>query len=154
MPFLNPEGGVMGVTLDTERNTRFMNLLEEWQTAEDDIIVHCQKMDEATDNAFIKALADIIKTDSLKHKEILAMIGEATKGNITLGQDELGDISGLIAEHLEIERKSISLALMEFENSSSFVVQQLLFYLLEDERKHFMLLTMLNEYERKTDSSS
>ena len=139
----------MATSPETTSEARFMSLLDKWQKAEDQTIAHCQKMLEATDNILVRTMADLIKADSVKHKEILTMIGQAMEGAITLRPEELGTISELITEHLEIERSSISLAMEEFQNSRNFVVRQLLSYLLEDEKKHFKLLTQLNDYKRQ-----
>lgn len=134
---------------DIKSKDRFTSLLEEWQKAEDDTITHCQKIFEATDNVLIKTMADIIRSDATRHKEVLGMIPQAKEGAISLMPEEMGAISELITEHLEIERHSISLAMEEFEHSRNFAERQLFFYLLEDEKKHFKLLTHLNDFQRK-----
>ncbi len=132
-----------------ERREHFEEGIRKWQEMEDLTIASADRIKAATGNVLVQTLADIIRADSTKHKEVLAMISRALDGAIELNPDELGQISELITNHIEIERSSIDLAMEEYENSRHFVVRELLSYLLEDERKHFKLLTQLNDFKRK-----
>jgi hypothetical protein len=142
------EGGAMSILPEAEVQTRLANLVEEWQKAEDDCIASCDKMLKATDNVIIQEIVGIIRSDSTRHKEVLTLISQAMEGEVTVEAKELGKMNELIEEHLELERESVSLALKEFETSRNVAVRQLLGYLLEDERKHFMLMTQLIDFER------
>ena len=132
-----------------ERRESFEAGIQKWQEMEDQTIASADKIKAATGNILVQTLADIIRSDSAKHKEVLAMISQALDGVIELNPEELGQISELITNHIEIERSSISLAMEEYENSRHFVIRELLSYLLEDERKHFKLLTQLNDFKRQ-----
>jgi len=132
-----------------EQRTTFEQGIHKWQSTEDLTINSCDELISASDNVVVKTLAGIIKADSMKHKEILNMILQALDGTITLTPEELGKISVLLDKHLQIEKDSIALATDEYENSRHFVVRQLLSYLLEDEKKHYKLLSQLNDFKRQ-----
>ena len=131
-----------------EEKQQFERGIRKWQQVEDVTIESCEALKDASDNVLVRTIADIIRADSMKHKEVLEVILQALDGTITLTPEELGGISTLLDDHLNIERDSIQLAMDEFENSRHFVIRQLLSYLLEDERKHYKLLSQLNDFKR------
>ncbi len=132
-----------------EEKPAFEQGIRRWQQIEDTTIESCEAIIDATGNELVKTIAGVIKADSIKHKEILSVIEDALNGTITLAPDELGGLSSLLDNHLRIERDSISLATEEFENSRHFVVRELLSYLLEDERKHYKIVSQLNDFKRR-----
>ncbi len=132
-----------------EEKTAFEQGIRKWQLVEDTTIESCEALIDATGNELVKTIAGVIKADSIKHKEILAVITDALNGTITLAPEELGGLSSLLDNHIKIERDSIALATEEFENSRHFVVRELLSYLLEDERKHYKLMSQLNDFKRQ-----
>jgi len=132
-----------------ERRSAFEEGIGRWQKLEDATIESCEKIMNATDNVLVKTIARLIKSDSQKHKEILDVISDALSGTISLTPEELGGISELLEAHLKMEKGSIMLAEDEFENSRHFVVRHLLSYLLEDEKKHFKLMSQLIDFKKK-----
>ncbi len=132
-----------------EERSRFEQGIRKWQQVEDVTIESCEALKDATENILVQTVADIIRADSVKHKEVLDVILKALDGTITLTPEELGGMSSLLDNHLNIERDSIALAMEEFENSRHFVIRELLSYLLEDERKHYKLLSQLNDFKRQ-----
>jgi rubrerythrin len=132
-----------------ERKEYFEEGVEKWLRLEDDTIASCEKIIDASDNAMVKLMAGLVKTDSQKHIEILNFIKEALDGTITLTPDELGNISELLDAHIQIEKDSITLGEAEYEESRHFVVRHLLSYLIMDETKHFKIFNQLRDYKRQ-----
>ena len=123
-----------------EEQATFEAGITKWQEMEDATIATCDEILSATDNKLVSTIAGIIKADSAKHKMVLDVVREALDGTITLTPDELGDLSGLLDKHLQLENDTVELAAQQLELSRNFVVNHLVSYLLEDERKHFLLL--------------
>ena len=123
--------------------------ITQWQKMEDATIATCDEILAATDNKLVTTIAGIIKADSAKHKMVLGVIREALTGTISLTPEELGQLSGLLDKHLELENETVELAAQQLELSRNFVVNHLVSYLLEDERKHCLLLNQLNDFKKK-----
>ncbi|RJQ45207.1 MAG: hypothetical protein C4534_05270 [Gaiellales bacterium] len=138
----------MAVSDKVEKQAVFEGDIKKWMELEDVTIAQCDKILSATDNRLVEIIVDSIKSDSEKHKVVLGFIIEALNGTITLEPDELGELSALLDEHLEIEKGSIDMAMREYENSRHFVIRHLLSYLLADEKKHYKLLGQLKDFQR------
>ncbi|MDO8735512.1 MAG: hypothetical protein Q7K29_00305 [Thermoleophilia bacterium] len=132
-----------------EEQETFEAGISKWQEMEDLTIATCDEILAATDNKLVTTIAGIIKSDSTKHKMVLDVVKEALNGTITLTPDELGDLSELLEKHRDLEKETVELAAEQLELSRNFVVNHLVSYLLEDERKHFMLLHQLNDFKKK-----
>lgn len=132
-----------------EEQETFEAGIDQWQKMEDATIATCDEILAATDNKLVTTIAGIIKSDSTKHKMVLGVVKEALNGTITLTPDELGDLSGLLEKHRDLEKDTVELAAEQLELSRNFVVNHLVSYLLEDERKHYLLLHQLNDFKKK-----
>lgn len=132
-----------------EEQETFEAGIDKWQKMEDLTIATCDEILEATDNKLVTTIAGIIKSDSTKHKMVLGVVKEALNGTITLTPNELGELSGLLEKHRDLEKETVELAAEQLELSRNFVVNHLVSYLLEDERKHFLLLHQLNDFKKK-----
>lgn len=132
-----------------EEQETFEAGIDQWQKMEDATISSCDEILEATDNKLVTTIAGIIKSDSEKHKMVLGVVKEALNGTITLTPDELGELSGLLEKHRDLEKETVDLAAEQLELSRNFVVNHLVSYLLEDERKHYMLLHQLNDFKKQ-----
>ncbi len=132
-----------------EQQETFEAGIKKWQEIEDETISSCDAILGATENVLVKTIAEVIKTDSEKHKHVLEVISQTLEGTITLTPDELGVMSELLDKHLELERGTVALASEQLDRSRNFVVKQLLTYLLEDEKKHYLLLKELNDFKKK-----
>lgn len=131
-----------------EEITAFEQGIDKWQSIEDQTIASCKKILESSDNDLVRMIAEIIMEDSTKHKHALDMITETLNGTVALRPEDLAELSQLLRDHLHLERDSIKLAQDQLDNSRNFVVRHLLTYLMEDEKKHALLLTQLNDYKR------
>jgi rubrerythrin len=132
-----------------EEKTNFEDGIKRWQDMEDETIASCENIIHASDNILVKTIAGIIMTDSAKHKQVLDLITDTLEGTVTLTPDELGGLSELLHNHLQLERSSISLAQDQYDISRNFVIRHMLTYLLEDEKKHAKLLQQLNDFKKK-----
>ncbi|MHB8793455.1 MAG: hypothetical protein ACYC6O_08990 [Thermoleophilia bacterium] len=132
-----------------EEQATFEAGINKWQEMEDLTIVTCDEILAATKNKLVTTIAGIIKSDSVKHKMVLDVVKEALDGTITLTPDELGELSDLLEKHRDLEKDTVELAAEQLELSRNFVVNHLVSYLLEDERKHYMLLHQLNDFKKK-----
>lgn len=138
----------MTVSDKVEQQADFVEGISKWMELEDVTIAHCGRIKDATENRLVDIIVESIRADSEKHKVMLGFITEALNGTITLEPDELGALSVLLDEHLEIEKSSIEMAEREYENSRHFVIRHLLSYMLADEKKHYKLLSQLKDYQR------
>ena len=131
-----------------EKTVEFEKGITKWQEVEDDTIASCDEIIRGTDNELVKTIAGIILADSSRHKHVLGVIKDTLDGTVTLTPEDLGQISELLDTHLEIEKQSIEMAMTQYENSRNFVVRHLLTYLLEDEKKHYKMLSQLNDFKK------
>lgn len=139
----------MAVQEIVEQQAKFEEGIENWQVMEDETIASCQNIIAATDNKLVQTIAGIIMADSEKHKQVLDCITDTLDGTVTLTPDELGEVSELLDQHLQIEKDSINLANEEYDKSRNFIVRHLLSYLIEDERKHAKLVRQLNDFKKR-----
>ncbi len=138
----------MAVEHIVEQQEVFEEGIAKWQDMEDATIATCDEVIGATDNVLIKTVAGIIKADSEKHKLVLGVISQTLNGMITLTPDELGTMSELLDKHVELEQGCVALGTAQLSLSHNFVVSHLLAYLLEDEKKHCLLLNQLNDFKK------
>lgn len=121
-----------------------LDLLDQWLIAEDETIEQTKKIGSATENDSIKIFMDIIRTDSAKHKRIQDFLKKAlTTQAPTVSFDQIGDISQMVNDHLELEQKTVDYGNELVKDVNLPVVKELLEYLLEDEQKHVRLLKSL-----------
>ncbi|MHB8859037.1 MAG: hypothetical protein ACYC6Z_06090 [Thermoleophilia bacterium] len=132
-----------------DQQETFEQGIKDWQEIEDETIASCDEILGSTSNVLVRTVADIIKADSQKHKEVLGVITQALTGTISLQPEELGEMSELLEKHLDLEMNTVTLASEQLERSRNFVVDHLVSYLLEDEKKHFLLLRQLNDFKKK-----
>ncbi|MFA6001677.1 MAG: hypothetical protein WC828_06130 [Thermoleophilia bacterium] len=138
----------MAVNDMADKAVEFEKGIAKWQVVEDDTIASCEKIIHGTDNELVKTIAGIILADSARHKHVLGVIMDTMNGTVTLTPEDLGQISELLDTHLDIEKQAIEMAMTQYENSHNFVVRHLLTYLLEDEKKHYKMLSQLNDFKK------
>ena len=130
-----------------QKEQRLVEIMAEWQEVEDDAIRMTKEVQAKTDNPLVKLIMEIIAHDSAMHRRTQQFIIDSmTKEAITLQPEELEAVWDLIEQHIEVEKKTISLA-DEAKDASKrlFVQKYLLNYLLQDEQKHDALLERLEE---------
>ena len=124
-----------------------------WRKIENASIASTGRIMEKTENPIVRLVMEIIQRDSQMHYRVQEWIGESLQGKaISLSPEELGKIWGMIEEHIEVEKKTVELAegaLESLQGSKGMLVQTyLLEYLLDDERKHNLLLDRLMSIQK------
>ncbi len=124
-------------------------VLRRWQKLEDSTIEHTTAVIDKTGNSLIKLVMEIIRHDSVMHKQVQqVMLDSLEKEAFSLTPEELADIWDMIEKHAAMEKETIALAEKAQRNCRLFVLRHLLSYLIEDEKKHDRLLTQLEDFKR------
>lgn len=118
--------------------------MRKWQKIEDAAVTQTGEIVAKTDNPIIRLVMSIIHADSLTHHRVQGLIADGLESEtVSLSYDDLSDVWDMIEKHIEIEKKTISLAKESLEaiKGKKMVVQEyLLNYLLLDETKHDKML--------------
>lgn len=119
-----------------------------WQNIENKSIASTGRVIEKTKNPIVRLVMEIIQRDSQMHYRVQEWIADSLEGKaVSLTPEELGEAWGMIEEHIKIERRTMRLAqdsLAATKGSKGMLVQNyLLEYLLDDEKKHELLLERL-----------
>jgi len=126
--------------------------MKTWQKIENASVASTGKMIDKTENPVIKLVMEIIQRDSQMHHRVQGMIVDSLeKEAMQLNPDELGEIWTMVEQHIELERKTVTLAeeAIEALKGKKMVVQEyLLRYLLEDENKHNHILDSLGTIKK------
>ncbi len=130
-----------------KRRANFDKNIEKWIEIEELTIGSCDAILKKSKSPVVNALMKAVKMDSQKHKELLGFVQQCLDGTITLTPEELATASDLIEAHVKYERDAIVMAEKSLEDSRHFVINQVLKYILEDERKHFSMVTDINSYK-------
>ena len=102
-----------------------------------------------SENPIIRLIMEVIQRDSQMHYRVQEWIADSLTGKpLTLTPDEVGDVWGMIEDHIKLERKTVELAeeaIAMIGGAKGMQLQAyLLQYLLEDEQKHNQLLDRLH----------
>jgi len=127
--------------------------MRSWQKIENASIASTGRVMEKTENPIVRLVMEIIQRDSQMHYRVQEWIAESLEGKaISLAPEELGQVWGMIEDHINLERKTQKLAqeaLDSIEGSKGMLVQAyLLEYLLSDEKKHNALLDRLASIQK------
>jgi hypothetical protein len=126
--------------------------MKDWQKIEDASIEACAKISKRSDNLIVRVVMEIIMRDSVMHHRVQQMVIDSLeKQAISLTPEELGEVWGMIEEHIRLERKTIEYAkkaLQAIQGTKMVVQQYLLEYMLQDEEKHNKVLDNLESVKR------
>ena len=132
-----------------ELNENLVATLKKWQKIEDASVKSTSDIIGMTKNPIVRQIMEIIKQDSAMHKKVQQLIIDGfEKEAMQLQPEELGEVWGMIENHIELEKETIRLAEESRKNSNSFVVRYLLGYLMTDEQKHNDILAQLEDVKR------
>ena len=124
--------------------------LKQWQAVEDRSMEMSRTVQAQTKNPLVHTVMEIIAHDSAMHRRVQQVILDSIEQTaITLRPEELEEIWDNIAKHIAEEKKTIELAEQAKASARLFVQRYLLNYLLEDERKHDLLLERLEEIKNR-----
>ncbi len=129
---------------------KLVKAMRRWQAVEDESIRMTKAIQAKTDNPLVRLVMEIIAHDSAMHRRVQQFIIDSVDATpIQLTPEELEKIWDHLAQHIAEEKKTLELA-DEARTSTRFFVQRyLLNYLLEDERKHDLLLERLEEIKSR-----
>ena len=126
--------------------------MKAWQKVESDSIEMAARINRQTDNPIVRTVMSIIMQDSTTHHRVQQLIIDSLeKEAIALRPEELGEVWGLIDEHIALERQTIEYAkaaLAVIKDTKMIVQQYLLEYMLIDEEKHNKILDNLEAVKR------
>jgi hypothetical protein len=127
--------------------------LKEWQPLEDEAIKTATDVMARTRNPLISLIMEIIAHDSAMHRRVQQFIIDSIeKTPMSVTPQDLEDISDLIQKHIALERRTIDLAEKYKGIARLFPQRYLLNYLLQDERKHDLLLERFEEIRKEAHS--
>ena len=127
--------------------------MHSWQRVEDASVASTGRVIEKTQNPVVRLVMEIIQRDSQMHHRVQEWIADTLSGKtVTLAPDELGEVWGMIEDHINLEKRTLKLAeesLEAIKDSKGMLVQAyLLEYLMEDEKKHNVLLERLAHIQK------
>jgi hypothetical protein len=135
-----------------ELHEKIVANMKAWQKVENDSIEMTNRISQQTDNPVVRIVMAVIAQDSKTHHRVQQLIADSLeKEAIALRPEELGDVWGMIEQHIALERKTIDYAksaLAAIKGTKMLVQQYLLEYLLADEEKHNKLLDDLEAVKR------
>ncbi len=121
--------------------------MRRWQKIENAAVAQTGKVIEKTENPIVRMVMEIIQRDSQMHYRVQEMVaGSLESKAIALSPDELGEVWGMIEEHIKLEKKTVELAneaLAALKGKKMVVQEYLINFLLVDEQKHDKLLEQL-----------
>lgn len=126
--------------------------MRKWQKIENASVASTGKVIEKTNNPIVRLVMEIIQRDSQMHYRVQDMIADSLESKaITLSPDELGEVWGMIEDHIALEKKTVDMAheaLAAMEGKKMVVQEYLIHYLLEDENKHNHILNQLETIKK------
>jgi hypothetical protein len=136
----------MGKATGAERNAEMLSVLREWQSIERSSMSTTTGIMESTASPLVRIVMEVIRHDSLMHHRVQQfLIDSLTERDVAVTREDVAQIWEQIEEHDALEQKTIRLAEGLRDQAWSPIHRRLLDYLIEDEKKHDRLLTMLNE---------
>lgn len=124
--------------------------MRDWQKIENAAVTATGRIMEKTRNPILRLVAEIIQRDSQMHHRVQELIADSLDVKpVALSPDDLGEVWGLIEDHIAIEKRTVDLArkaLDSIKGKKGLLVQgYLLSYLMTDETKHTRILEDLEK---------
>lgn len=105
-----------------------------------------REIQSKTENPLLRLVMEIIAHDSAMHRRVQQFIIDSIeKKHVSLQLEDLETFRDVIEKHADKEKSAIALAEEAREYTDLFVPRYLFGYLLEDERKHDLLLDRFEE---------
>ena len=136
-----------------EAQESIVSNMRSWQKVENASVASTGRVIEETENPIIRLVMEIIQRDSQMHYRVQEWIADSLESKaVSLSPEEVAKVWGMIEDHIRIEKKTLELAtesLAAIEGSKGMLVQAYLIeYLLEDEKKHNLLLEKLESIKK------
>ncbi len=123
------------MTLPQNRQS-FEELMKKWIVIEDNTINTADDLMSKSKNPMLKAIIDLLKRDSEKHKHTLEAIQYSLNHTVTFNSDDMNILDSFIEKHALMEKNAVETAEQALEMSSLPIPRFLLENLLNDEKKH------------------
>ncbi len=135
-----------GDKISSESEQNLIQKLRQWQSVEDEAMQMTREIQFQTENPLIRLVMEIIAHDSAMHRRVQQFIIDSIENKqVGLPSEDFENFRNIIEKHAERERSAIAMAEKAKEGIDLFVPQYLFSYLLEDERKHDLLLDRFEE---------
>ena len=140
---ITPEGGDGDLSMDKDQLKAFF---KEQIALEEKIVRMAKKSVEDTENQLVKYLIQAIAIDSNKHALLLSALVARLESKTPFIEEKKRDELGRdIQEHIEMEAKAIKTYTELIPKTDDPGSKQVLEYILDDEKRHHLLLTRLYE---------
>ncbi|MBI4847805.1 MAG: hypothetical protein HY808_04405 [Nitrospirae bacterium] len=123
---------------------KFEELLKRWIVMEEGTINTANSLINGSKNPMVKAMIDLLRLDSEKHKHILEAIRLSLDSTVTFSTDDMKVVDSFIEKHIEIEKNAIATAEQAVNMTTLPIPKLLLSHLLEDEKSHDAYMSELN----------
>lgn len=131
---------------------KLVSTMQTWQKIEDASVASTGRVIEKTGNPIVRLVMEIIQRDSQMHHRVQELIINTMSKMVSITPEEIGDVWGMVEDHIQLEKKTQELAeaaLESLEGSKGMLVQSYLIeYLLDDEKKHNRLLERLADIQK------
>jgi hypothetical protein len=132
-----------------EMQEKLLDVMKKWQVIEDKSVKSTSAIATKTNNPIIKQIMDIIRQDSAQHRKVQQLIIDSLeKEAFHLTPEELGEVWGMVEEHIELEKETVRMANEARRNSNQLLHRYLIGYLLIDETKHNQILEQMEDIKR------
>jgi len=133
-----------------EKGEPFVKLVNKWIGIEDATIIMAGATLKKMENPVLRTIVDTIQRDSEKHREVLQLLLQQVEGTFVLTPDDMAALHEFIEKHEGIEKGAIELAELTLKSTTNEVAKFLLSYILEDEKKHDLLIDGLNKLKSRS----
>ncbi len=120
-------------------------LIERWKERQGELQRGAEELHNRTDSYFVQIVTKAITRDAEKHAEILQSILDCFDCTVTVTPEELGELTSLLDDHLDIQKKTDKLARTALKSRPHYITSHLLRYILEDGKKNAVLVEQLND---------
>jgi rubrerythrin len=128
-----------------ENRKKFEELVNRWIRLEENTINEANNLIGNSKNPMVRAVIDLLKIDSEKHRHILQAIQQSLNSTVTFSTDDLKVVDTFVENHMTLEKNAIETAEQALAMSSLPIPRLLLSHLLEDEKSHDAYMSELND---------
>jgi len=137
----------MGTQIQLEKREDLERLIRMWKDRQKETGQNAKALHDKTKSYFVQVVSNAIQQDAEKHQKILKAVLDCMDCTVTITPEELGELSGLISAHIDVERKTEELAQIALKKHQHYIMTYLLNYVLEDEKKNFTLMDQLEKFK-------
>lgn len=135
-----------------ELQEKLADTLKRWQKIEDAAVATTGEIIAKTNNPVVRLVMELIQRDSQFHHRVQQFMTDILEGKtIELNPEQLGLVWDSVEKHIEIEKKTVELAeeaLAALKGKKMVIHEYLLNYLMEDEKKHNLILAQLSTIKK------